>query len=204
MTHGLTKEDIQEILESAGLTPETFLENITKIEEELESALIDFYIERGKGGSGYIALRRNPRTGEIWNTGWLPSWECSEEEYYGKYGFCSTTTLQSYSGCWGSAGPEDGFCWIADEEGDYIGCAESASWKNIEELDEEEIEELETDGWYRFSVDASDPVDGWDCAVDLKEMQKEIDDLVDYELIREMRESRGAIPPLLEPLDSGG
>ena len=115
----------------------------------------------------YVAARIDPATGDH-RISVEASWCCSADEYFSESGVLSDTTLCSGSYT-NSPGPEDGYEWEEDEDGNYWGNF-AYEWFLADDIEEqmdllypddecEHCEEfLVKKGWYRFSVGTT-PVD---------------------------------------------
>lgn len=152
----------------------------------------EFLIECAESPTLYHALDYNPRTGKYFITSEASRSE-SADEYFGEHGILSRCSILSASASNFFPGPEDGYEWIADSNGNYVMNGEwDGTWacaENLEDIirtfqavdDERDFESAEEAiaglGLVRFSVDSTDPVDGWNTEQQESEIEEYISNL---------------------------
>lgn len=141
----------------------------------------------------YHALELNPRTGTYHVTS-EASWACSADEYFEEHGALSRVSVLSASASNYYPSPDGEFEWKEDEDGSYVfdGSWDNSDWASADNLadilktfaadaDEEDFEDAEDAedaikklNLVRFSVDRTDPIDGWDTENAEREIRESI------------------------------
>ena len=164
----------------------------------------DFEVARAGEPGLYHALEYNPRTGQYHVTS-EASWACSADEYFGEHGVLSRITLLSRNATHYRPGPEDGFEWKDDENGEYVTDSNYTGWTDADDLDsildhfQDEDDEQEFDtadeaiaalNLIRFTVDPTAPVNGWDTSTQEEEIKDSLAGL-GRGIVEAIREAEG-------------
>ena len=152
---------------------------MTKMEEicrsDIESAVDGIYRDAFDSTSNFN-LVLDPESG-FRTSEYVGNFSCSAEEYFSENGVLSEKTLLTVEGWF--AGPDAGYEWEEDEDGEYICIGGSGDWKEFKDWvnDQEEDEPVIPEGSYRFNVSAN-PVE-MDCYYEVyEEVEKKIEAMV--------------------------